>query len=306
MPRLTAGAWLRRTLVLSIFALSVALPAGAQASIGSVLLDSGATPANQDATVRGGVALTSTVDVLDGAPPAREPVKEIVLHFDNDFAFDTTGLAQCSASSVSTQHTAGAIAACPGAQVGSGHATFTSTSTTIPATVTAFNGVPSSGQPTVLLHLDVGSGLILTVSGTIGPSSLGGDFGSQIDFTPFPNTPGIQLSHLDLTFSNLEPSPGHHYLSARCADSDHLWQYWVDVTDWHSPTPTTVSGSEKQICTVGADSPPAAGGGGDGGSGQAAAASTATGQRAAALKRCKKKHGQARANCKKRANNLPL
>jgi hypothetical protein len=31
-----------------------------------------------------------------------------------------------------------------------------------------------------------------------------------------------------------------------------------------------------------------------------------TGQRAAALKKCKKKHGQARRKCKKRANLLPL
>src|SRR5262249_51746797 len=31
-----------------------------------------------------------------------------------------------------------------------------------------------------------------------------------------------------------------------------------------------------------------------------------TGQRAAALKACKKRHGRARANCKKRANKLPI
>jgi hypothetical protein len=169
--------------------------------------------------------------------------------------------------------------------------------------VTAFNGVPSSGQPTVLLHIEIPSGpTILDVPGTIGPSSRGGDFGSQIDFNVFPNTPGIQLTHLDLTFSNLEPSPGHHYVSARCNDSDHLWEYWADVTDW---TPFTVSGSEKQICSVSvADSPPPSGfGGGDGGS---AASPGPTGQRAAALKKCKKKQGRARTNCKKHANQLPL
>jgi hypothetical protein len=35
-------------------------------------------------------------------------------------------------------------------------------------------------------------------------------------------------------------------------------------------------------------------------------ASTITGLRAAALKKCKKKHGRARANCKKKANKLPV
>jgi hypothetical protein len=34
--------------------------------------------------------------------------------------------------------------------------------------------------------------------------------------------------------------------------------------------------------------------------------SAITGLRAAALKKCKKKHGRARANCKKRANRLPV
>src|SRR5262249_16547077 len=145
------GATLRRTLVLSIFALAAALPAGAQASIGSVLLDAGATPANQDAITRGGVALTVTDDVLDRAAPHLLPVKEVVWPLDNVFAFDTTGLAQCPASSVMGMTTAAAIAACPGAQVGSGHITYRTSTTPLPAIVTAFNGVPSSGHPTVLL-----------------------------------------------------------------------------------------------------------------------------------------------------------
>lgn len=43
-----------------------------------------------------------------------------------------------------------------------------------------------------------------------------------------------------------------------------------------------------------------------GGGGTTTAPAGPTGQRAAALKKCKKKHGRARANCKKRANRLPV
>jgi CSLREA domain-containing protein len=48
--------------------------------------------------------------------------------------------------------------------------------------------------------------------------------------------------------------------------------------------------------------PPSGGGGGS----TTPAAAGPTGLRAAALKKCKKKHGRARANCKKRANRLPV
>ena len=50
------------------------------------------------------------------------------------------------------------------------------------------------------------------------------------------------------------------------------------------------------------DPPSSTGTGGDG----TTTASGPTGQRSAALKKCKKKHGAARKKCKKRANALPI
>ena len=53
------------------------------------------------------------------------PPKEVVMHFDDDIAFDPSGLATCDASSILGTSTADAIAACPNARVGSGTATAT-------------------------------------------------------------------------------------------------------------------------------------------------------------------------------------
>ena len=68
--------------------------------------------------------------------------------------------------------------------------------------------------------------------------------------------------------------------------------------------------SEAITITVTAVPPPPPAGGDTGGGGSTGSTTAApagpTGQRAAALKKCKKKHGRARANCKKRANRLPV
>jgi hypothetical protein len=175
-----------------------------------------------------------------------------VFHLDNDFSIDTTGLAQCDATSIQGKTRASAIAACPGAVVGSGNVSFTSGGLT--GVVTVFNGPPSGSDPTILAHTDIGNGtLILVVPGLIQTSSRGGDYGTQISMGPFPNISGIGISHLGVTFSNLEPSPGHHYISATCSDLDHTWNYLVDFTYYDD---STLSVPATQNCT--ADSTPPA------------------------------------------------
>jgi hypothetical protein len=256
---------------------TVATPPVASAAVSSFSTSGSLSPAPPDATIVG-TSLSFGFDA--GYTGSFSPVpKQSVFHFDNDIAFDPTDLATCSPGSIAGMTTAGALAACPGARVGSGSAAYNG-GATINGVITAFNGTPSGGNPTVLAHIDINSGSVIVVLvGVIGTSTRGGDFGSQIDFNAWPNTPGVAVTHFAITLDNLEPSPGHHYVSARCGDVDRTFNFASDVTYYDL---STQSAEATQSCGP-------------------------TGLRAAALHKCKKKHSKkARKRCRKRANRLPV
>jgi hypothetical protein len=267
---------LRAALVVAVLGL-VALPSAATASVTSFTTSGSLSPAPPDATITG-VSLSFGFDA--GYTGGFSPVpKQTVFHFDNDIAFDPTGLATCSPASIAGMTTAGALAACPGARVGSGTVAYNG-GATINGVITAFNGTPSSGHPTVLAHIDINSGaIIVVIPGVIGTSTRGGDFGSQIDFGLWPNTPGVAATHFGITLDNIEPAAGHHYVSARCGDADRTFNFGSDVTFYDL---SSRSASATQSCGP-------------------------TGLRAAALKKCKKKHSKkARKKCRKKAKLLPV
>ena len=222
---------------------AIAAPTSAPAAITSQTITAAATPSTQDQTAFSGVSLSLTEDqtYTGGFQPV---LTQIVYHLDNDFAFDTTGLPQCPLSSINGQTRANAIAACPGSVVGSGSGVINGGALT--AVVTVFNGQPSGGSPTIYLHLSVANDAVIEVLvGTLGPSARGGDFGTQISI-PIPNT-GTTLTHLNFTLDNLEPAPGHHYVSARCNDPDHLWNFIADFTYLDS---STGSASASEVCQL--------------------------------------------------------
>jgi hypothetical protein len=234
-------------LVIALLAIGVSPALGA---VTSQTVDAAASPSTQSPTVPHGVSLQLTMNTTwDSTTPS--PLHEMgVFHLDDDFAFDTTGLAVCDSASIEGQPRAAALTACPGAVVGSGNVTLTTAG--VAGVVTVFNGPPSGGDPTILAHVDISNGaFVLVVPGVIQPSSRGGDYGTQISMGPFPNISGIGISHLAVTFNNLEPSPGHHYISATCGDPDHIWNYIVDFTYFDN---STLSVPDTQSCT--ADSTP--------------------------------------------------
>jgi hypothetical protein len=219
-------------------------------AVSSQTVSATANSSTQSPTLPHGVSLQLVMNTTwDSATPA--PLHKMgVFHLDNDFSIDTTGLAVCDSTSLEGKTTAGALAACPGAVVGSGSLTLTTGGLT--GAVTVFNGPPSGTDPTILAHVDISNGtVILVVPGQIQTSSRGGDFGKQISMGPFPNIAGIGISHLAVTFNNIEPSPGHHYISATCSDGDHTWNYVVDFTYFDN---STLSVPATQSCT--ADSTP--------------------------------------------------
>ena len=100
---------------------------------------------------------TTNPQAANGVP---SPATKAVINFDNEIKIIPGVSPKCSESAVTGKDTAGAKAACPNAIVGGGSAVVFvpgpnppgTTHGTFNAEVTAFNGQPKSGKPTILLH----------------------------------------------------------------------------------------------------------------------------------------------------------
>jgi hypothetical protein len=160
---------------------------------------------------------TSTDTVPPGGFPS--PTTSVVLQFDDDIKFTTKGVAKCTAD-IASMTTAQARAACSSSQigVGTGTARIPVILTNVPAVITAFNGPKdSSGNPTILLHTVVQTATPVTVviPGVLKPSSIGGDFGKELDVTVPPT--GTALVDFQTTIKK------GNYVSARCHDKNNTW-----------------------------------------------------------------------------------
>jgi hypothetical protein len=105
------------------------------------------TPATLEVTT----LTTSTTDP-SGVPI---PAVHATLDFDRYARLYTKGLPTCDSGKLQSQSTEVAEQACGSAKIGTGHATAylkAGKVYEVPQTVTAFNGVPKGGKPTILLH----------------------------------------------------------------------------------------------------------------------------------------------------------
>lgn len=94
---------------------------------------------------------TSTTDP-SGVPV---PAVHATIDFDRNARLYTKGLPTCESGLLQNQSTESAERACGSAKIGSGHAIAYLKSGKVyevPQTVTAFNGVPQGGKPTIILH----------------------------------------------------------------------------------------------------------------------------------------------------------
>jgi hypothetical protein len=251
-----------------IVALAVASPA--MAAVSSQTLTATADSTKQSPKTRAGVGFAVTIDTAyaGNLPPDPActmlsdgcryypPANRTTLDFDNDFAFDAGTLPTCDSNKITNQTADTAKTLCPGAQVGQGAAVIkTLTGTTVPAVVTAFNGLPESGSLVILLHIDAtGVPTKPVLKGVLGPSPAGGDFGKRLDVT-LPPVPGAVIEHFDVTINKLltrkknkkKKKPAHYYVSTRCADKDHTWTHQETS---YLTTGGTVSDSFSQTCTA--------------------------------------------------------
>lgn len=87
--------------------------------------------------------------------PIPSPAIHATIDFDKNAALFTKGLPTCNPSKVQNQSTENAERACRSAKIGSGHAVAylqAGQLYEVQQTVTAFNGTPKGGKPTVILH----------------------------------------------------------------------------------------------------------------------------------------------------------
>jgi hypothetical protein len=116
----------------------------------------------QQKNIRGPADINVTVDTKETYPvnPA-QTAQQTVLTFDGDFDLgNTANYPTCNPATLAGLTTDQAKAACPGSQVGAGDSTLCSVllgcGTTATGVVTAFNGVPSGGNPQIVLHNRIG------------------------------------------------------------------------------------------------------------------------------------------------------
>ena len=148
---------------------AMALSSVASAAITGVSIESSVTPSKGDKKIRSGVStFFASNDTHSGVLPCpagngnerrrvlpSRPRCRSVITFPTSLKFDPGNLPDCSLSSIVGQSSAGARAACPGSIVGSGSNTqLFSDGRTLNGTITAFNGAPSGGFPSLYLHVE--------------------------------------------------------------------------------------------------------------------------------------------------------
>lgn len=220
---------------------SLAITSVASAAVLSQTYSSVADKTKQDRKVRGPVGdFRTDVDTLY-SPPFAPAATQTVLTFDRAFKFDPGNLDECNPASLFGQTQAGARAVCGDAEVGQGSSRLrTLLGGTLFGAVTAFNGVPSGGNPVILLHVDV--------AGVTTKPILTGTLNRNVLTVNVPVVPGTVIEHFDTTIDQIrvkkankkKGKPAKYFVSAKCTDRN--WQ--------HSETTTFTDGSTKSASFV--------------------------------------------------------
>jgi hypothetical protein len=212
-------------------------------------------PAKQSTKTPGGVSIAVNSETAYDAymPAPANPsshVTRTVLHFDNDFSFNTVGYPQCPLASIATASTESARATCPDSMIGTGTVNVDGIVGPASGIVTAFNGQPQGGLPTVLFHSRVGAPLNSTtvLTGVLKPSEIGGDFGKELDIEVAAVAGGYEvIKHFDVTVGKIvtkkankkRHKPAKYYVAATCRDKDHTWNFLGDSTFANNGSPGT-------------------------------------------------------------------
>ena len=231
---------------------ALAVSGVASAAVTAVRTGFSLTPAKQDKKVRGPVSVffesnDAHAGAFLGQPGclignegvgcfAYPPSVRTVLAFTSDLKFDPGKLADCNLSSLVGQSTAGARAACPKSIIGSGtNVQAFSDGSTRSGVITAFNGVPSGGNPSQYLHVDIPGVSTKPILSTV-------IRGNTID-AAIPPVPGTAIEHFDTSIGKLvvgknkKTGKKTYYASEKCSKkswtttSENTYQNGQRLTD---------------------------------------------------------------------------
>jgi hypothetical protein len=136
------------------------------AAVTGLSIESSVTPSKADKKIRRGAStFFASNDTHEGELPcsnalsvscrAYPPSIQSVITFPNSLKFNPGNLPDCNLSQLIGKTTAGALSACPQSHVGEGSNTqLFSDGRRITGTITAFNGAPSGGNPSLYLHVE--------------------------------------------------------------------------------------------------------------------------------------------------------
>ncbi len=204
---------------------------------------------------------TSTFNTNNGGTgtnPSTQPgfVKQVKLGFDDDIKINPKGLGKCDPDKLANTTTAQAKQKCGKEQVGSGSATACfaggqgQSCTVLRPVVTAFNGKPKGGKPTIVLHTRTEEGALQVTTVLVGTlkNSGKGDYNTVLT-VPVPAIPATALTEFKTTVGGKFKSGRKtvNYVEARCHDHNKqmnmTWQF--KYTDSNE---STDKGSAKTGC----------------------------------------------------------
>ena len=188
---------------------AVALSNIASAEVTSLSIASRWTPAKQDKKTRGPAKVSiesneAHAGTFFGQPGcmtaneltcfANPPSLQSLITFPKDVAIDPGNLPACSLGSLTGKSTAAARAACPRSIVGEGSSVGRSLDgRTLNGVITAFKGVPSGGNPSLYLHIDIaGVATKPILNGVVRGSTL---------TLQIPSVQGMASEHFDTTLN---------------------------------------------------------------------------------------------------------
>jgi hypothetical protein len=236
---------------------ALTFPSIGSADTTALTITSPVTPSKQDKKVRGGVStvFTSTdthAGVLGCANAlscyAFPPSTNALVTFPSDFKFDPGTLQDCPLGSLTGKGTASAMAACPRSIVGGGtNVQGFSDGRKINGVITAFNGTPVGGNPSLYLHVDL--------PGVASKPILNGVFRGNSLSVAIPPVPGSVIENFSTSINRIVTRKRKNkrtgkvkktfYLSAKC--STGTWTTTETVT--YQGGIKTLTDSTSSKCT---------------------------------------------------------
>jgi hypothetical protein len=213
---------------------AVAFSSVASADVTALRIGASVTPSKQDKKVRGPVnVFFESNDTHVGALPcplgtantlacyAFPPSTQAVVTFPTDYKFFPGNIPDCNLASLVGKSTAGARAACPGSIVGGGgNVQQFSDGRRLNGVITAFNGAPSGGNPSMYLHIEF--------PGVETKPILNGVIRGNVLTVQIPPVQGSVIEHFDVTINgkrvtkkkknkNTGKVTKSFYLAAKCS-----------------------------------------------------------------------------------------